>query len=240
LKSERHYRSWLARDGLVPFRVSVQETDLYILARTPLEREAQEVVINLRHQLEEYIRANPLFQTSLVPLPDDPRAPKIVKELLAASRKAGVGPMAGVAGVVAEFVGRELLVKTPEVVVENGGDIFMQSSTERKIGVFAGESPLNMKVGVRIPPDRTPLGICTSSGTVGHSMSFGKADAVCVISTSCALADAAATALGNRVQRKGDIERVLEEGQKISGVEGLVIIVGDALGAWGEYELVQL
>lgn len=240
MKSERRYRSWVARDGLVPFRVTVKETDLYILARSPLEREAQEAVINLRHQLEEYIKANPLFQTSLVPLPDDPRAPKIVKELLAASQKAGVGPMAGVAGAVAEFVGRELLASTPEVVVENGGDIFMQSSTERKIGLFAGESPLNMKVGLRISPERTPLGICTSSGTVGHSTSFGKADAVCVISSSAALADAGATALGNRVQGKRDIERVLEEGQKISGVEGLVIIVGDALGAWGEYELVQL
>ena len=240
MKSERHYRSWLARDGLVPFRVTVQETDLYILARTPLEREAQEAVIHLRHQIEEYIKANPLFQTSLDPLPDDPQAPKIVKELLAASQKAGVGPMAGVAGAMAEFVGKELLAKTPEVVVENGGDIFMQSSTERKIGLFAGESPLNMKVGVRIPPDRTPLGICTSSGTVGHSTSFGKADAVCVISPSCTLADAAATALGNRVGGKRDIERVLEEGQKISGVDGIVIIVGDALGVWGDYELVKL
>ena len=146
MKKQRHYRSWMARDGLVPFRVTVQETDLYILARTPLEREAQEVVIHLRHQLEEYIRANPLFQTSLDPLPDDPRAPKIVKELLAASQKAGVGPMAGVAGAMAEFVGKALLASTPEVVVENGGDIFIQINTERKIGVFAGESPLNMKV----------------------------------------------------------------------------------------------
>jgi ApbE superfamily uncharacterized protein (UPF0280 family) len=141
---------------------------------------------------------------------------------------------------VAAFVGKELLAKTPEVVVENGGDIFMQSSTERKIGLFAGESPLNMKVGVRVPPERTPLGICTSSGTVGHSTSFGKADAVCVISPSCTLADAAATALGNWVQGKRDIEQVLEEGQKIAGVEGMVIIVGDAMGAWGEYELVKL
>jgi ApbE superfamily uncharacterized protein (UPF0280 family) len=240
LKNERHYRSWLARDGLIPFRVAVQETDLYILAHSPLEQEAREVVIHLRHQLEEYIRANPLFQTSLIPLPEDPRAPKVVKELLAASQKAGVGPMAGVAGAMAEFVGKELLAKTPEVVVENGGDIFMQSSTERKIGLFAGESPLNMKMGVRIPHEKTPLGICTSSGTVGHSTSFGKADAVCVISPSTALADAAATALGNRVGGKGDIEQVLEEGRTISGVEGMVIIVGDALGAWGEYELVQL
>jgi ApbE superfamily uncharacterized protein (UPF0280 family) len=240
VRRQRSYRSWLARDGLVPFRVVVQETDLYILAPTPLEREAQEAVIQLRHQIEEYIRANPLFQISLAPLAADLLAPKIVQEMLIASQKAGVGPMAGVAGAMAEFVGRELLVSSPEVVVENGGDIFMQISTERKIGLFAGQSPLSMRVGIRVPPERTPVGICTSSATVGHSKSLGRADAVCVISPVCTLADAVATALGNRVQGKRDIERVLEEGRKISGVEGVVIIVGDTIGAWGEYELVKV
>jgi ApbE superfamily uncharacterized protein (UPF0280 family) len=240
LRSKRNYRSWLARDGLAPFRVAVQETDLYILAHTPLEQEAQEAVIQLRHQIEEYIRANPLFESSLASLPPDPQAPRIVKEMLAASQKAGVGPMAGVAGAMAEFVGKALLASTPEVVVENGGDIFIQINTERKIGLFAGESPLSMRVGIRVPPERTPLGICTSSATVGPSQSFGRADAVCVISPSCALADAAATALGNQVGGKGDIERALEEGRTISGVEGVVIIMGDTMGAWGEYELVKL
>jgi uncharacterized protein len=218
----------------------VKETDLYILAGAVLEQEAREAVINLRQQLEEYIKGNPLFQTSLVPLAADPRAPKIVKEMLSAAQAAGVGPMAGVAGAVAAFVGTALLAFTPEVVVENGGDIFLQISTERKIGIFAGASPLNMRVGIRIPPGRTPLGVCTSSATVGPSLSLGKADAVCVISPSATLADAAATALGNMVQGKGDIEPALEAGRKIPGVEGAVIIVDDALGAWGEYELIKL
>ena len=240
MKRQRRYRSWLAKDGLVPFRAAVQETDLYILAPTRLEHEAHEAIITFRRQIEEYMKGNPSFQTSLAPLPADPRAPRIVKAMLTASQKTGVGPMAGVAGAMAEFVGTALLARTPEVVVENGGDIFMQISTERKIGVFAGESPLTMRVGIRVPPERTPVGICTSSGTVGHSTSFGRADAVCVISPSAALADAAATALGNRVQGKEDIERVLEEGRTISGVEGVVVIVGDTMGAWGEYELVKL
>jgi ApbE superfamily uncharacterized protein (UPF0280 family) len=240
LKKQRRYRSWVTRDGLVPFGVTVKETDLYILARTPLEQQANDAVINLRHQLEEYIKGNPRFQESLGPLPPDPHAPRIVKEMLAASRQVGVGPMAGVAGAMAEFVGTALLAFTPEVVVENGGDVFVQISTERTIGLFAGRSPLNMRVGIRVPPERTPLGICTSSATVGHSQSFGRADAVCVISPSAALADAAATALGNRVQGKEDIAEVLEEGRKLSGVEGMVIIVDDAMGAWGAYELVKL
>jgi ApbE superfamily uncharacterized protein (UPF0280 family) len=220
--------------------VAVKETDLYILAQSVLEQEAREAIIQLRQQLEAYISANPLFQTSLVPLPADPRAPQIVKEMLAAAQAAGVGPMAGVAGAMAEFVGAALLPFTPEVVVENGGDIFLQTSSERKIGIFAGRSPLSMRVGIRVPAERQPLGVCTSSATVGPSLSLGKADAVCVISPSATLADAAATALGNMVQGKGDIEQALEAGSKIPGVEGAVIIVDDALGAWGRYELIKL
>jgi len=240
VRQERHYRNWLPKDGLVPFRAAVQETDLYILARTVLEQEAREAIIRLRGQLEAYIRGNPLFKTSLLPLPADLRAPRMVKEMLTAAQKAGVGPMAGVAGAMAQFVGTALLAATPEVVVENGGDLFLQISTERKIGLFAGRSSLTMRLGISVPPERTPLGICTSSGTVGHSRSFGKADAVCVISPSAALADAAATALGNMVQGKGDIEGALERGRTIPGVEGAVIIMGDTMGAWGEYELVKL
>jgi uncharacterized protein len=220
--------------------VAVKETDLYILAQRVLEQEAREAIINLRQQLEAYISVNPQFQTSLVPLPADPRAPQIVKEMLAASQAAGVGPMAGVAGAMAAFVGAALLAFTPEVVVENGGDIFLQTGTARTIGIFAGASPLSMQVGITVPAERQPLGVCTSSATVGPSLSLGRADAVCVISPSATLADAAATALGNMVQGKGDIQRVLEAGHKIPGVEGVIIIVADALGAWGGYELVKL
>jgi len=240
VRRQRRYRSWLTKNGLVPFRAAVQETDLYILARTPLEQEAREAIISLRGQLEAYIRGNPLFKISLAPLPADPRAPQIVKAMLAAAQKTGVGPMAGVAGAMAQSVGTALLDATPEVVVENGGDLFLQINTERKIGLFAGRSPLTMRVGISVPPERTPLGVCTSSGTVGHSKSFGRADAVCVISPSAALADAAATALGNMVQGKRDIEGALERGRTIAGVEGVVIIVGDTMGAWGEYELVKI
>jgi hypothetical protein len=240
VRGTRYYRSWLAREGLVPFRVAVKETDLYILAQTPLEREAEEAIIGFRSQIEGYIKNNPLFETSLVPLPADPLAPRIVKEMLAASQQARVGPMAGVAGALAEFVGKALLTYTPQVVVENGGDIFLQVNTERRIGIFAGPSPLSMTLGIRIPPERTPLGVCTSSGSVGPSLSLGKADAACIISPSATLADAAATAVGNMVQGKRDIERALEAGQKIAGVEGVVIIVADAMGAWGKYELVKL
>jgi len=240
LNKERRYRSWKTKDGLIPFRVAVNETDLYILAQTSLEREAREAVLRFRHTIEEYIKKEPLFKESMTPLPLDARAPEIVSEMLRASQRAKVGPMAGVAGAIAEFVGKTLLAYSPEVVVENGGDIFLHIDNELTAGIFAGRSPLSNTVGIRIPAEKTPLGICTSSGTVGHSQSFGKADAVCVISRSATLADAVATSLGNMVQDKSDIETTLQRGRRISGVEGIVIIVDDTLGVWGYYELAYL
>jgi hypothetical protein len=126
------------------------------------------------------------------------------------------------------------------VIVENGGDICLAGSKERTVGIYAGSSPLSLKIGVAVDPEETPLGICTSSGTVGHSVSFGKADAVCVVSKSATLADAAATGIGNIVQGQEDIGRGLERGKEIEGVSGVLIIVGEKMGAWGKMRLVKL
>jgi len=237
---ERTYRNLVKTKDLAPFRVTIRETDLFILANRRLEKEAKEAVIKYRWQIEQYIRYHPEFRESLRPIGSDPHAPKIVKEMLKASRLSKVGPMASVAGAIAEFVGKDLFPLSPEVICENGGDIFIASSQERVVGVFAGKSPLSLKVGLRIKPRDTPLGVCSSSGTVGHSISFGKADAVCVLSRSTSLADAAATSIGNLIEGKGDIEKGLDYGSKIQGVTGILIIVGEALGIRGDLELVNL
>ena len=125
---------------------------------------------------------------------------RLVKEMIRVSTLANVGPMAAVAGAMAEFVSKDLLKISKQVIVENGGDIYLATSRERTIGIYAGTSPLSMKLGITISPEDSPLGVCTSSGTVGPSLSFGKADAVCILSKSAALADAAATAVGNVVR----------------------------------------
>ncbi|MBP1711906.1 MAG: hypothetical protein H6Q42_109 [Deltaproteobacteria bacterium] len=149
-------------------------------------------------------------------------------------------PMAAVAGAMAEFVGRDLLGESPEVIVENGGDLFIQLSRELKIAIFAGPSPLSMRVGLKISESAKGLGVCTSSGTVGPSLSFGRADAVCILSPSAALADAAATAVGNVVKSAGDLTTGLETAQSIEGVTGAVLIVGEKMGAWGKVELFEM
>jgi ApbE superfamily uncharacterized protein (UPF0280 family) len=123
--------------------------------------------------------------------------------------------------------------------VENGGDIFLKTLCKRTIGIYAGKSPLTGKLGLEIDGRDTPLGVCTSSGTVGHSLSFGKADAVTVVSGSTPLADAAATAIGNRVSRPGDIGAAIEFGKGIGGLKGLVIVIGGDVGAWGDIKLCE-
>ena len=146
--------------------------------------------------------------------------------------------MAAVAGAISEFVGYDLLKKTENIIIENGGDIFIKSKNKLIASVYAGESPLSYNVNFIVRPEETPLGICTSSATVGPSLSFGKADAVCVISQSATLADAAASAIGNKVKGKQDIKTVLDYGIKIPGVRGIIIICGNEMGAIGEVELV--
>ncbi len=246
----RTYRNFVQAKNLKRFTVRIEETDLYISVgadyNLPLLNEAHNAASQARGLIETYIRAHPEFQTSLEPLPLAPDAPPLVRTMIEASATVGVGPMAAVAGTIAEHVGRGLLGarlapldRSPEIIVENGGDIFMRSLMARTVSIYAGNSPLSMKVGIRVGPTPEGLGVCTSSGTVGHSLSFGRADAVMVIASSTALADAAATALCNRVKTEADIEPTLAFAETIERIQGVVIIMGERLGVWGAVELVK-
>jgi ApbE superfamily uncharacterized protein (UPF0280 family) len=236
----RTYRTRMARPGLVGFRVVAKETDLWVLAARDFTREVRELVVQERQQLEAYIAGHPDFLTTLVPWPEDPFAPPVVREMIAAAAATGVGPMAAVAGALAARVGRHLAPLSPEIIVENGGDIFLAISHPATVALYAGASPLSQRVGLHLEPASSPLGVCTSSGTVGHSLSFGQADAACVLAPSAALADAAATALGNRVRGPDTIAPALEWAAGLPEILGAVIIVGEKLGAWGRVELVPL
>jgi len=237
----RSYRNQVESKGLVGSVVQIGETDLHILAPIDVTLLARDLVIKYRGQLESYGARHPVFFTSLMPMKDDLAAPKIVREMLTSGQAAGVGPMAAVAGAIAEMVGHELLATgLAEIEVENGGDIFLQRQTECIIGIFAGDSPLSGKVGIRISANRMPIGICTSSGTVGHSLSLGQADAVTVLAGSTFLADAAATRIGNEVRVGEPLDHALRVGREIKGIDGVVIIQNKNLGAWGDVELVRL
>lgn len=235
----RKYRRWVKSEDLVSFEVIEKETDLMISATKNLEAKARESVLNHRKSLEDYVKKDPVFWSSLSPVPVKGEAPDIVKVMADAARAAGVGPMAAVAGAIAEFVGRDLVRFSEEVIVENGGDIFIKTLKTRILGIYAGEdSPFTGKVALEIAPDKDGLGVCTSSGTVSHSLSFGKADAALIISNDTALADAVATATGNIVKNSGDIEKAIEFARSIKGLTGVLVLVGDRMGSWGKVKLV--
>jgi ApbE superfamily uncharacterized protein (UPF0280 family) len=241
-ESERFYRyQHQHREGWNAFQVKVRETDLWIRAQRELSREAMDAVLNCRRHLEFYMVHHPDFLHSLNPLPYDPLAPELVKRMLLAAQRCGVGPMAAVAGAVAEFVAIALKSLSPLIIIENGGDCYMDLDEETTIGVYAGKkSPFTGRIGLRFSPDRFPLGICTSSGTIGHSLSFGRADAVTVVARDTALADAAATAIGNAVKTPRDVGTALELAGDIEGLDGVLIVCEDKMGARGNLEIIPL
>jgi len=235
----RYYRDWSKERDLVSFNVMVKETDLYIRAQSNLKNKALDILQHQRTLLEKYIDRHPGFLTALEPFPLGDDAPAIAIEMENAGEKVGVGPMAAVAGAFAETVGKELLRFTPEVIVENGGDIFLKTRKKRLVGVYAGESPYTGKIAIQIDPTDTPLGVCTSSGTVGHSLSFGRADAVIVLSVSTSLADAAATAIGNIVKTEADIQKAIDFARGVAELTGVAVIINDKMGIWGKVNLVR-
>jgi len=218
--------------------VTVKESDLFISSDVQIERgHIKSLIIKYRKQIEAYIEKNKDFLVSLKPLKLDKNACSIIQQMLYYSNLAGVGPMAAVAGAIAEFVGNELLKECNEVIIENGGDIFLKTKRDIKVGVYAGDSVFSNKIFIKIKKQQTPLGICTSSGTVGHSLSFGNADAVVILSSSAIFSDAVATATANLVKTNKDFKKAINFVKNIKGINGVLIIYKDNLGVWGDFEI---
>lgn len=237
----RDYRDFSPSGAFVAFRVVVETSDLYVKALLPLEKETESLIRECRSQIEWAIARRPEFLRSLDPLEEDPVDPPAATRMVRAGRKAGTGPMAAVAGEVADYVGRGLLKWSREVIVENGGDLFLQVERTVVAGLYAGEtSPFTGKVGIKIEPTLVPLGLCTSSSTVGPSLSRGKADAATVISHDVALADAVATALGNRIVTVSDLKPAVEWALEIRGVIAAVAVLGESIAAVGDLKLVPI
>lgn len=232
----RSYRKIIKSSDLVSFQVKEKESDLLIQAPVFLAKEALACLRYYRSILENYIQKNPLFKTTLNPYPFDSCAHPMIREMIEVSTKCQVGPMASVAGCIAQNVAQDLLTQVDDIIVENGGDLYIKSPTLRRVIIYAGTSPLSNKLYLKIDARKNGMAVCTSSGTVGPSFSRGKADAVTVISHSASLADAAATAIGNIIQTKEDIERGLNFARNLNGILGVVIIKDDKMGIWGEID----
>lgn len=243
----RWYREELHRSSLAPFAVHFRETDLWIAVppnqdAPALRRFCEKTAASLWQELHAYILKDPVFLHSLTPHMPHFGAPPVALKMAAAAAKAGVGPMAAVAGAFAEEVAQQLMqqFKVQDIIVENGGDIYLAATQPRRIAIWAGPSPLSGKLALELEPNQSPLSLCTSSATVGPSLSLGQADAVTILAKSGAVADAYATAVGNQVRSAADIEPALAYADAQEDILGCVIVIGDRIGAIGEVRLSPL
>lgn len=244
LFKERTYRTQFNTKRYTGFEVSHLETDLWIGVdpnsyREEMKNVALSKIKSLRATFDEYISIEPFFKKSLKPFNPSEKAPQEAVEMATAAEKAGIGPMSAVAGLFAREVGKEIIrnFSVSEMVIENGGDICVLLKNELILSVFAGESILSERIGLVIPAEKSTLGICTSAGTVGPSLSYGKADAVVVICEDVLLADAFATAFGNKVKTPNDVEKVINQAGKYPEILSLLIICEDKIGIWGDFEM---
>jgi ApbE superfamily uncharacterized protein (UPF0280 family) len=195
---------------------------------------AKDSIEQYYQELELYLRANPRFLHTLTPIPA-PDKPIVAKIMAEAAQKANVGPMAAVAGAIADLAVKDMLQLDCQVaVVENGGEISAQSNQPIDIAVVAGEEPLSKRFGFRLTD--FPIGVATSSGRFSHALSFGDVEAATVFCDNAALADAAATSIGNIVKgkTKAGIEAGINRGLNIQGVEGVLILYKGHTGTAGK------
>lgn len=242
--TERSYRSHFANDSKRWFCVKFLESDLWIGVGKDsylfsMEQDVYSLLVELRRSMDAYLLMDPLYKSALEPYDAQDSAPQILKHMSKVSHRSGIGPMSAVAGAVAEHVAGFLSGRynLGDVVVENGGDIYAQSSTDMDIAVFAGTSPLSQKVGLHIPAECFPLGICTSSGTVGPSLSFGRADAMMIVCRDTALADTYATAMANRIHGTEDLQPVMDLIQANPDIMGALAVKDDRMAVCGNFEL---
>ncbi len=197
---------------------------------------------NQRSLLIEYIQRHPQFMDALVPVQLISKPPEIVRQMDLASRQVGIGPMASVAGIMAQFAARAGLASgATEAIVENGGDIYLHSKEEIVIGIYAKASSLSGKLAFLLKPSQMPISICSSSSKMGHSLSFGNCNLATVFSKNAALADSAATHACNSVKKQKDVNPTLEKIMKIPEISGLLIIKDEYIGLAGELpELIKV
>ena len=231
------YRDQVRAEGLTRFHVTLKESDLLVLCESDLSSSAEAELCRVRTSLEAWISNDPVFKSTLLPHTVESQAPQIAKEMAAATERWGIGPMGAVAGALAQAVGKHLEQDSETVVVENGGDTYAKARQPLRFGLYAGEaSPFSNRLAFEVDAS-AGVGVCTSSGTVGPSLSFGRADAVVAIATDAAEADAAATALANRLKTPADIDDVLNDEQTQDALVGLIACIGDHIGFWGDVTL---
>lgn len=240
----RLYREAMGNSRWTSFRSVFRETDLWVAInrdhyRKEADRFTMDRILFYRKILEDHIALYPEFRDSLTPVVAPGGVHPLITSMSDAGLAAGTGPMSAVAGAMAECICRDLLreFSADELIIENGGDIFMKLAAPATVAVYAGNSLLSEKIALQPGPADTPLSLCCSSGTIGHSLSFGVADACMIACHDGALADAYATAFCNSVKNANMVNEVTENALKIPEILSVVIIAGEKVGLGGSIEI---
>lgn len=237
--SDKFYRESTTGSRWKDFQVKVETTDLLIKAGIDLSEKADMIVRKLRKELRDHIKIQQEFLTSLNPVERLPNRPEIINMMYEASETAGVGPMAAVAGAIAELTGMELREHSGEIIIENGGDIWMNISEPVVLNLFSGKFSFASETCIKMHPQDSPIGVCTSSARVGYSISLGKADAAVIICKSSCMADAIATETCNRVISEESITEAISFAVDLEPVKGAIIVFRDKMALQGDIELTE-
>ena len=242
LSTDRAYRDLVRpRSGEIRFQVAMEQTDLLIVAEVDLQAEIAAYVAGVRGEIKNWIMLHPEFAASLDPVSVSDDAPPVIRAMADAGKACGVGPMAAVAGAVAQAVGDAFVDRSPNILVENGGDTYMRSTRGRVVALLS-DPESGASIGLRLEKEEFPTAVCASSGTIGHSLSLGNGDLVAVRARDARLADAAATALCNELRSEADMDTVLARAKELVafGLEGVFAQYDQKVAAWGDLELVAL
>lgn len=219
-------------------QIDIGETHIRLTSDVE-EHNLRDYIYQIRADLKTYIAHNEEFLLSLEPIkPNDDDLALIVDMMYESSSLAGVGPMACVAGTISELSLDYLIDNGSKFsIVENGGDIALVNDRKVLCGIYSDNEILGNEVAFEIKARKRPLGICSSSGKIGHSLSFGQSDSVTVIAKSASLADALATGIANDVVGNDSESRVmnaLESADKVREFfDGVLVISGDNVGSVG-------
>lgn len=214
-------------------RFIVNETCIDATIETGFLKYVGEFISEARSIIESKIDSDPVFGTTLDIYSSSEKDENLIKNMCRASALAGVGPMASVAGAVASYVLESLKRKgCDHAIIDNGGDLAIYSCEPIVVGLYTINQKFN-NIGIRIQPSDTPIGIASSSGTIGHSLSFGNSDISTVFSKDPILADACATSLGNKIHKESDINSSIESICLINGVDGCIAVIGDSISICG-------
>ena len=225
-------------DALYSLHLVYKQTDLELKTEGMLDRRQVEMYLKKIYQeLEAYIAGDHHFLSAIQPHPVPKSAPAIVRDMSHDTRRAGVGPMAAVAGAIADHIGKRLAGQHRIIFCNNGGDIYYKSPEKQWIILKAPGSPFDETIKIEVPPAMQGKGLCTSSGIFGHSVNMGRAYSVSILADSACLADAWATSISNQIHGHLDLERVLEYCKKESDIKGVAILVDHYLGIWGDIRL---